>query len=157
MNEEERNINHNELHNNSTIPITVFKNTSNEMLIRKVNCVSFCSHHMTVFPLKVWVGIIPDKLLMGMNKIDKVVKYFCAKLQLQETLIQNVADWINDNIQCKGVIVVGKGIHYCAELQGDSGDFTTSCVKGIFLKPEEGKSPKEEFLKLIDLNGGQNV
>ncbi|MEK6879684.1 MAG: GTP cyclohydrolase I [Nanoarchaeota archaeon] len=148
VNEEERNGNLNE----NDIPITVFKNNSQEMLIRKVSCISHCMHHLSPFPLTVWVGIIPDKLLLGMNKIDRIVKYFSAKLQIQENLTNEIADWINNNIKPKGVITVMKGVHFCAELQGDSGDFTTSAVRGIFLKPEEGKTPKEEFLKLIDLN-----
>jgi len=147
MNEEERNTKLDK----DVIPITVFKNESDEMLIRQVNCVSHCEHHIAIFPMRVWVGIIPDKKLMGMNKIDKVVKYFAARLQIQERMTNQIASWINDNIEPKGVIVVIKGVHYCAELQGDSGNFTTSAVKGIFLNPEPNKDPKSEFLKLIDM------
>ncbi|KKN22994.1 hypothetical protein LCGC14_0909650 [marine sediment metagenome] len=145
MNEEERNTGFDE----NIIPITVFKNESDEMLIRKVNAVTFCEHHIAVTPLEVWVGIIPDETLMGMNKIDKVVKYFAARLQIQERMTNQVADWISDNIEPKGVIVVIKGIHYCAELQGDSGNFITSAVRGIFLHPDANKDPKSEFLTLI--------
>ena len=148
MNEAERNTQVDK----DVIPITVFKCESSGMLIRKVNTISFCEHHLAIFLVEAWIGIIPDKKLMGMNKIDKVVKYFAARLQIQERLTAQVADWINENIEPLGIIVVVKGVHYCAELQGDNGNFTTSEVRGIFLKPEHGKSPKEEFLKLIDIN-----
>jgi GTP cyclohydrolase I len=138
MNEEERNTTYAE----DIIPITVFKNDQKEMLIRKVNFISNCEHHLVPFNGEAWIGIIPDKLLLGMNKIDKIVKYFAARLQ--------IVDWINDNIHPMGVICVIKANHLCSALQNDNGDFTTSAVRGIFLKPEEGKSPKEEFLKLMN-------
>ena len=139
--------------NETIIPITVFKNEEKEMLIRKVNFTSFCEHHVVPFSGVAYVGIIPDKKLLGMNKIDKIVKYFASRLQIQEKMTTQVADWINDNIGALGVIVIIKANHMCAELQGDEGDFTTSAVRGIFLKPDPGKSPKEEFLRLVNLNG----
>ena len=155
MDEGERNSNN---HETAIIPITVFDNSENtkELLIRKVNFLSTCEHHLaTITNGECWVGIIPDKKLLGMNKIDKIVKYFAAHLQIQEKMTAQIADWINDNLNPLGVIVVIRANHLCAELQGDDGHFTTSCVRGVFLKPEQGKSPKEEFLKLIDLNGSK--
>jgi GTP cyclohydrolase I len=149
MNEDERNS---EKMNNNIIPITIFKNEDKEMVIRKVKFNSMCEHHCVPFSGVCYVGIIPDKYLLGMNKIDKIVKYFGARLQIQERMTNQIAEWINENIQPLGVIVIIKANHLCAELQGDNGDFTTSAVRGIFLKPEEGKTPKEEFLKLINLN-----
>lgn len=142
MNEEERNSNN---HNDDIIPITIFKNKEREMLIRSVNFNSFCEHHMVSFSGVAYVGIIPDKFLLGMNKIDKIVKYFASRLQIQERLTSQIADWISDNINALGVICVIKANHLCAELQGDNGEFTTSSVRGVFLKSEEGKTPKEEF------------
>lgn len=148
MNEEQRNTNVKE----NEIPITVFKNESKEMLVRKVSFHSTCQHHIVPFIGNCYVGIIPDKKLLGMNKIDKIVKYFAARLQLQEALTSEIADWIEKNVKPLGVIVVMRANHMCAFLQNDNGHFTTSAVRGIFLKSEAGKSPKEEFLKLIDLN-----
>jgi GTP cyclohydrolase I len=147
MNEEERNT----THSDDIIPITVFENNQKEMLIRRVKFISHCEHHATPFFGEAWVGIIPDKLLLGMNKIDKIVKYFAARLQIQERLTTQIVDWINDNINPAGVICVIRATHLCALLQNDEGDFTTSAVRGIFLKPEPNKNPKIEFLELIKL------
>ena len=148
MNEKDRSNNK----NSDIIPITVFKNTDREMLIRKTNFISHCEHHMVPFFGTAYIGIVPDKLLLGMNKIDRIVKYFAARLQIQERMTNQIANWINKNIKPLGVIVIIKARHMCAELQGDEGEFTTSAVRGIFLKPEPGKSPKEEFLQLIKNN-----
>ena len=128
------------------IPITVFKNTYDEMLVRDVSCIGFCEHHILPFPCKVYVGIIPNKLLLGLNKIDKIVKYFAARLQIQERMVDDIANWINDNIKPRGVIVVIKGRHFCAEVQGDSGEFITTSVKGLFATSSKSKT---EFLNMI--------
>jgi len=144
MNEKERNTEVKD----GIIPITVFENTNNEMLIRKVNFISTCEHHLaTITNGECWVGIIPDKLLLGMNKIDKIVKYFSARLQIQERMTTQITDWIMTNIKPLGVIVVIKANHLCAELQGDNGDFITSAVRGAF----ENQVTKEEFLNLAGL------
>jgi len=130
------------------IPITIFKNSghSKEMLIREVNFISTCEHHTVPFLGKCWVGIIPDDKLLGMNKIDKIVKYFAAHLQIQERLTSQIADWINDNVSPLGVAVVINANHFCAKLQGDEGDFTTSAVRGAF---KDDNKTREEFMNLI--------
>lgn len=129
------------------IPITIFKNIKDGMLIRQVSFVSTCEHHLaSITNGKCWVGIIPGKKLLGMNKIDKIVKYFAARLQIQERMTSQIADWIQENIEPKGVMVVIEANHMCAELQGDSGDFTTSEVRGVFAKEVNAR---QEFLSLI--------
>jgi len=143
MNEEERNTQVNK----DIIPITVFKNEKDNMLIRKVKFVSTCEHHISsITNGECWVGIIPSKLLLGMNKIDKIVKFFAARLQIQERMTDEIASWIDKNIKPQGVMVVIKANHMCAELQGDEGYFTTSSVRGIFAKEINAR---QEFLSLI--------
>jgi len=130
------------------IPITVFKPISKDMLVRKVHFLSTCEHHLaTIHGGECWVGIIPNKKLMGMNKIDAVVKYFAARLQIQEKLTADIANWIQKNIQPLGVGVVIKANHLCAELQGDNGHFTTSAVRGNF---EKNSQTRNEFLKFVE-------
>lgn len=143
MNEDDRQ----KCNDSNIIPITVFKCDASEMLIRNTQFQSFCEHHMVNFSGIAYVGIIPDKLLLGMNKIDKIVKYFSARLQIQERLTSQIADWIQTNIKPRGVIVVIKANHLCAELQGDEGDFTTSAIRGVFKDEKEGS--RQEFMRLI--------
>lgn len=145
MNEAERNTKVDD----DVIPITIFENSghSKEMLIRKVNFISTCEHHLaTITNGECWVGIIPDNKLLGMNKIDKIVKYFAARLQIQERMTSQIADWINNNVNPLGVMVVIKANHLCAELQGDVGDFMTSAVRGAY---KDDSKTREEFLNLI--------
>jgi len=143
MNEAERNTKVEE----GIIPITIFNTEKDGLLIRKVHFISTCEHHLaSITNGECWVGIIPKNKLLGMNKIDKIVKYFAAGLQIQERLTSEIIDWINNNIEPKGVIVVIKANHMCAELQGDNGHFTTSEVRGVFLDKPEARA---EFLSLI--------
>lgn len=145
MNEVERNNNK----DSSIIPITIFNAKSQDLLIRNTTFISFCEHHCVPFSGVAYIGIIPDKKLLGMNKIDKIVKYFAAKLQIQEKLTEEIVGWIYKNLNPLGVICVIKADHYCAKLQGDNGDFTTSAVRGCFSTND--KDCKNEFLKLITL------
>lgn len=142
MNETERQNNKDE----NIIPITIFNTDCDELLIRNTKFISFCEHHIVPFYGVAYVGIIPNKKLLGMNKIDKIVKYFAARLQIQERLTNQIADWIDRNLKPKGVIVVIRANHLCAELQGDKGDFTTSAIRGIFKTKFEART---EFLSLI--------
>lgn len=147
MDEKERNK---EKFDENIIPITVFENISNDLLMRKVKFMSTCEHHLAqITEGECWIGIVPDKKLMGMNKIDKVVKYFAGRLQIQERLTKDIVDWIDDNIKPLGVICVMKANHLCAELQGDEGHFVTSGARGIFLNNKDGI--KDEFMELIKL------
>ncbi len=131
------------------IPITIFNTQSTGLLVRKVSFNSLCEHHIVDIKGECWVGIIPGEKLLGMNKIDKIVKWYGARLQIQENLTKQILDWIQKNIQPKGVIVIIKADHQCANLQGDEGHFTTAEVNGLFVS---NPSAKEEFLKLIDIN-----
>jgi len=133
----------------NVIPITIFKSNNNDLLIRNTTFTSFCEHHMVPFSGKAWVGIIPGEKLLGMNKIDKIVKYFAGQLQIQEKMTSQIADWIFENISPLGVIVVVKADHYCARLQGDNGEFVTSTVRGCFA--DNDRHCKEEFFELIKL------
>ena len=147
MSEEERN---GEL-SPHIIPITVFKCESRDMLIRNTTFTSMCEHHVVPFSGVAYIGIIPNEKLLGMNKIDKIVKYFGAKLQIQERMTREIVDWIWNNIKPLGVVCVIKADHFCARLQGDNGDFTTSAVRGCF----ENDVTKQEFLKLAGIGNGK--
>jgi GTP cyclohydrolase IA len=149
MEEKERNSKEVEA-NDKIIPVTVFNNDQyQEMLVREIHGISYCEHHMVPFYFTAYVAIIPDKKILGMNKIDKIVKYFGASLQIQERLTKEIAEFIDKAISPKGVAVYIEGVHFCAELQGDSGAFTTNCLLGEFLIPKKG-NPMEEFLGVID-------
>lgn len=129
----------------NVIPITIFKCENKDMLIRSTKFISYCEHHVLPFSGTAHIGIIPNKKLLGMNKIDKIVKYFAARLQIQERLTSQIVDWIMNNIKPLGVICIIRADHFCAKLQGDDGEFTTSAFRGNF----KNNDTRMEFLNLI--------
>jgi GTP cyclohydrolase I len=118
------------------------------MIVREIPFTSLCEHHFMPMDGKIWIAYIPHEKVLGLNKIDRIAKYYCAKLQQQERIVTNIADWIMDNVEPTGVMVVCKGTHYCAIMQGDMGDFYTSAVRGIF---KEVSTVKGEALRLMKL------
>jgi len=98
------------------------------------------------------IGYIPELKIVGLSKLPRIVKYFASRPQTQEKMTQQIADFIDTKLEPKGVIVILEAEHLCMSMRGIKipGHKTiTSAVKGVFLKPPEGKSPKEEFMRLI--------
>ena len=107
-----------------------------------------CEHHILPFFGKAHVGYIPDGRVIGMSKIPQIVEHFSKKLQLQENLTEEIADFLMEALAPKGVGVVVEGFHLCMamrELQKDA-HLVTSAVKGIFRRDPRTRA---EFMQLI--------
>lgn len=131
------------------IPITYFPNSdnANEMIVREIPFTSLCEHHFMPMEGTIWIAYIPTDKILGLNKIDRIAKYYCGKLQQQERIVTNIADWLVNNVS-PNAMVVCKGRHYCAIMQGDNGDFITSAIRGVF---KEHPNAREEALKLMKI------
>lgn len=122
------------------------------IIMKNIDFYSHCEHHMTPFFGKVHIGYIPEDYITGLDKLIKVVEVFSRRLQNQERLTDQIADCIQESLNPKGTIVVIEAQHFCImsrETRNQSSSTTTSSVRGIFLQPIEGRTPKEEFMKLI--------
>lgn len=115
-----------------------------------IQCYSVCSHHMLPFSMDIYIGYIPNKTILGLSKFERICKNICRKLQVQENITEEIADFINEKLQPKGVIVVIKNSkHLCMEMRGiesRNNSITTSAIRGIFL---ENPNIKNEFLNII--------
>jgi len=122
-----------------------------EMIIREeIEVHSFCEHHILPFRGYAWVGYIPDKRIIGLDKIDKLVKMYAHRLQNQERITYQVAKAIWNVLKPKGVMVVLKCKHDCMRLRGvrsKEGLTTTSACFGVF---REDSKARQEFLNLIN-------
>lgn len=130
-----------------------FEETYDEIVIVKdIGMVSLCEHHLLPFFGRVHVGYIPNGKVLGLSKIVRLVRAYAQRLQLQERLTTQIADTIMASLKPKGVAVVVEAQHMCMMIRGVK-DMealtTTSVMRGVFLKPEEGKNPKAEFMQLI--------
>lgn len=123
-----------------------------EMVIVDTEFISTCEHHILPFVGKAWVGYIPDKRIVGLDKLIKLVWMFSRRLQNQERITKQVAEAIEEVLHPVGVMVVLKAWHGCIRCRGTNAksETVTSVCKGAF---RESAEPRNEFLDLIRLQG----
>ena len=114
-----------------------------------IQCYSVCSHHMLPFSMDIYIGYIPNETILGLSKFERICKNICRKLQVQENITEEIADFINEHLQPKGVMVVIKNSkHLCMEMRGiesRNNSVTTSAIRGAFKEQEA----RNEFLSMI--------
>lgn len=131
--------------------ITIFDNEGyDEMVIAKdIEFYSMCEHHMLPFFGKAHVGYVPDKKIIGLSKMPRLVEIFARRLQNQERLTKQIADTLSDILKPKGVGVIIEASHFCMMARGvekQNSKVTTSSFTGLFLKDSRTRS---EFLHLV--------
>ena len=128
----------------------LFESTNNEMVVvRNIEFYSLCEHHILPFFGRVHVAYIPDKKVVGLSKIPRMVNVFARRLQIQEQLTEQIADAIMEVVQPKGVGVVIHARHMCMEMRGveTKHSYTSSsALRGIFLE----EKTREEFFNIIN-------
>lgn len=88
------------------------------IVLRDITFESHCEHHMAPIIGKVQVGYLPDRKVVGISKLARVVETFAKRLQVQETMTAQIANCINDVLKPKGVGVVVEGVHQCMTTRG---------------------------------------
>lgn len=114
----------------------LFEVTYDEMVIvRDIEFYSMCEHHMLPFMGRAHVAYLPSGRVIGLSKIPRIVDVFAHRLQVQERMTRQIADFINDALEPKGVGVVVEGLHLCTMMRGvkkHNARMTTSAVHGAF-------------------------
>ena len=136
---------------NRIINNAIFEEDAKDMVIvRDIEFFSLCEHHLIPFFGKAHVGYIPNRKVIGLSKIPRIIDMFSRRLQVQERLTHQIADAINSVLNPKGVSVVMEGRHMCMQMRGveKQNSFTsTSAMSGQFKKSAETRS---EFLSIIN-------
>jgi GTP cyclohydrolase I len=123
------------------------------VLARDIPFHSLCEHHLLPFKGVAHVGYLPSERILGLSKLARVVELFARRLQVQERLTKQVADWLQDALDPKGVGVVIEAEHLCMSLRGvqASGSLTvTSAVHGVLREDPRSRS---EFFALTGARG----
>jgi GTP cyclohydrolase I len=114
----------------------LFEVTYDEMVIvRDIEFYSMCEHHMLPFMGRAHVAYLPSGRVIGLSKIPRIVDVFAHRLQVQERMTRQIADFINDALMPKGVGVVVEALHLCTMMRGvkkHNARMTTSAVHGAF-------------------------
>jgi GTP cyclohydrolase I len=116
------------------------------MVVRVVPFYSHCEHHLAAIIGHAVVAYIPNKKIVGLSKIDRVVDMFARRLQVQERLTNQIAEAIQENLEPKGVAVWINARHLCIESRGvrNQNSATDSlALRGVF---KEDPRTRAEFL-----------
>ncbi|CAF0915636.1 unnamed protein product [Adineta steineri] len=124
----------------------------NMVVVKEIDMYSLCEHHMVPFFGKVSVGYLPNKRVLGLSKIARIVEVFSRRLQVQERLTRQIAEAIAEAIKPRGVAVIVECLHMCMIMRGAqkvNSRTTTSAMLGVF---REDPKSREEFLSLGRIN-----
>jgi GTP cyclohydrolase IA len=125
------------------------ENHSSMILVRDIEMYSLCEHHLLPFFGRAHVAYIPDRRILGLSKLPRIVEVFARRLQVQERLSDQIADAIMDILQPHGVGVLIEATHLCMAMRGvekQNSRTVTSAVRGIF---RSDLRSREEFLRLV--------
>ena len=118
------------------------------VIVKDIDFYSMCEHHMLPFFGKVHVAYIPNKYIVGLSKIPRVVEVFARRLQVQERLTTQIKDCINDTLHPLGVMVVVEASHLCMQMRGVQKMNATTTTSDFTCAFTDIKT-REEFLNLI--------
>jgi len=119
------------------------------VIVRDIEFYSLCEHHMLPFIGRAHVAYIPDKKVIGLSKIPRIVDMFARRLQVQERLTMQVAEFLNEVLHPHGVAVVIEALHLCSMMRGvkkHDSRMTTSAMLGYF---RSNLGTRAEFLDNI--------
>jgi len=133
----------------------LFEERYDEMvLVRDIEFYSLCEHHMLPFIGRAHVAYLPRGRVIGLSKIPRVVDMFARRLQVQERMTMQIAEFLQETLNPYGVAVVIEGLHLCATMRGvrkHDARMTTSAILGYFRK---SLATRQEFLNNISLGSG---
>lgn len=126
------------------------KGTCEEMVILKnAEFYSTCEHHFFPFFGHCSIGYIPNGKVIGVSKLARILDCFSKRMQIQERMTSQIADFLVEELQPKGVFVLCEGVHFCMTSRGvrkQDASMITSAIRGVF---KENAQTRNEFLHLI--------
>jgi len=129
---------------------SVFNEKCDEIvLLRDIPFYSICEHHLMPFIGKAHIAYLPSKCVIGVSKLARIVDCFARRLQVQERLTSQIADFLTEHLKPQGVAVVIEASHSCMTIRGikkPGSLMVTSALRGIFKKDPRSRA---EVLSLM--------
>ncbi|HKG52594.1 MAG TPA: GTP cyclohydrolase I FolE [Actinomycetales bacterium] len=123
------------------------------VLARSIPMQSVCEHHLLPFVGVAHVGYLPGGRILGLSKLARVVEMFARRPQVQERLTRQVADWLQDHLDPRGVGVVIEAEHMCMSLRGVRAAGTTTLTSALHGLVRDQPATRAEFLALTTGSG----
>lgn len=118
------------------------------VLARGIPVHSLCEHHLLPFFGVAHVAYLPAERILGLSKLVRVVELFARDLQVQERLTQQVADWLQEHLEPKGVGVVIQAEHMCMSMRGVQASGTVTLTSALHGLLREDPRSRQEFFDL---------
>jgi GTP cyclohydrolase I len=119
------------------------------VLVRDIEFYSLCEHHMLPFLGRAHVAYLPKGKVIGLSKIPRIVDMYARRLQVQERMTRQIADFLQETLEPQGVAVVVEAMHLCSMMRGvkkHEARMTTSAMHGAF---RANLATRQEFLDNI--------
>ena len=119
------------------------------VLVRAIPIKSVCEHHLLPFTGVAHVGYLPGARILGLSKIARVVELFAHRPQVQERLTKQIADWLQEHLQPRGVGVVIEAEHLCMTLRGVQAAGARTLTSTLLGTLRDDPRSRAEFLGLV--------
>jgi len=117
------------------------------IVVNRIPFSSVCNHHVVPFVGYAWIGYVPNGIVAGLSKFARVTRHFARRLQVQEGLTKDIADYLENQLEPKGIMVVLEAEHLCMTIRGTQTPGTTTRTvetRGVFA--DHTRTAKHEFL-----------
>jgi len=119
------------------------------VIVRDIEYFSLCEHHMLPFNGRIHVAYLPNKKIIGLSKIPRIVDMFARRLQVQERLTHQVAETLLEVLEARGVGVIAEGKHFCMMMRGVEKQCSSTTTSAMLVEFRTNKSTRDEFLSLL--------
>ena len=120
------------------------------VIVKDIELFSLCEHHLLPFFGKCHVAYLPDRKVIGLSKIPRLVDMYARRLQVQERLTMEIAETINEKIQPRGVAVVIEAQHLCMIMRGVEKQHSVAVTSSMLGAFKDNQNTRNEFLNLIN-------
>jgi len=119
------------------------------VIVRDIPVYSLCEHHLAPFFGRAHIGYVPDRRILGLSKMSRLVEVYARRLQVQERLTNQIADALDTHLQPLGVAVVIECRHMCMESRGVRHLGTGTVTSALRGSVKNNPDTRKEFLSLI--------
>lgn len=135
--------------------LTTFPNDEgyDELVVaRDIPFHSLCEHHLLPFTGRAHVAYLPGERILGLSKLARVVELFSRRLQVQERLTSQIAEWLQNQLKPKGVGVVLNAEHMCMSLRGVAATGSSTMTSALLGRLRDDPRTRSEFFALTGFN-----
>ena len=123
------------------------------VVVKDIELYSLCEHHLLPFFGKCHVAYLPNKRVVGLSKVARLVNMYARRLQIQERLTSQIAQTINEHLKPQGVGVIIEARHLCMVMRGVEKQHSAAVTSAMLGAFRTNKQTRDEFLSLVHGNG----